>query len=219
MNTKILCIEGKHAGTQLFVAQLQKKGYSVTNVSTGKAALAVLDGEKFKVAIINAPSMRTTGVRICQSVHERVPKMPIILIAEAGADSHSDNHCANIILPLPFTVRKLHNRVKSLSPTRSANHLKVGQIALDLELHHVRCQDRKSHLTPRLAAILEVLMRRAGEVVKREELFKQVWDTNFIDDTRTLDVHISWLRRAIEADPRKPKFLKTLRGVGYRLDV
>lgn len=219
MTAKILCIEGKHAGTQLFVTQLQKKGYLVTNVSTGKEALTVLDGEKFKVAIINAPSMRTTGVRICQSVHERAPKMPIILIAEAGADSNCDEHCANIILPLPFTVRKLHNRVKSLSPAQSANHLKVGQIALDLELHHVRCQDRKAHITPRLSAILEVLMRRAGEVVKREELFKQVWDTNFTDDTRTLDVHISWLRKAIEADPRKPKFLKTLRGVGYRLDV
>lgn len=219
MTAKILCIEGKHAGTQLFVTQLQKKGYAVTNVSTGKEALTVLDGEKFKVAIINAPSMRTTGVRICQSVHERVPKMPIILIAEADVDSNRDDHCANIILPLPFTVRKLHNRVKSLSPTQSANHLKVGQIALDLELHHVRCQDRKTHITPRLSAILEVLMRRAGEVVKREELFKQVWDTNFTDDTRTLDVHISWLRKAIEADPRKPKFLKTLRGVGYRLDV
>ncbi len=219
MTTKILCIEGKYAGTQLFVTQLQKKGYVVTNVSTGKDALALLNGEKFNIVMINAPSMRTTGVRICQSLRERLPKMPIILIAADGDDEVVEENCANIILPLPFTVRKLHNRVKALLPLQSSSRLKTGQITLDLEQHHVRCQDRKTHITPRLSAILEVLMRRAGEVVKREELFKQVWDTDFTDDTRTLDVHISWLRKAIEEDPRKPKFLKTLRGVGYRLDV
>ena len=62
-------------------------------------------------------------------------------------------------------------------------------------------------------------MEHHGEVVERENLFKQVWETDYTGDTRTLDVHISWLRRAIELDPLKPKFLKTIRGVGYRLDI
>jgi len=62
-------------------------------------------------------------------------------------------------------------------------------------------------------------MEHRGEVIERKKLFSQVWETNYTDDTRTLDVHVSWLRRAIEADPEKPKFLKTVRGVGYRLDV
>ena len=62
-------------------------------------------------------------------------------------------------------------------------------------------------------------MEHHGEVVEREQLFKEVWETDYTGDTRTLDVHISWLRRAIELDPLKPKFLKTIRGVGYRLDV
>ncbi|MFN2151678.1 MAG: winged helix-turn-helix domain-containing protein, partial [Anaerolineales bacterium] len=89
----------------------------------------------------------------------------------------------------------------------------------DLEHHQVRCKESEARLTPRLASLLEMLMRRPNEVITRDELFRKVWETDFTDDTRTLDVHISWLRRAIEEDPRKPKYLKTLRGVGYRLDV
>jgi DNA-binding response OmpR family regulator len=62
-------------------------------------------------------------------------------------------------------------------------------------------------------------MRHPGEVVDRERLFREAWNTEYTGDTRTLDVHISWLRRAIEDDPRHPRYLKTIRGVGYRLDV
>ncbi len=219
MKSKILCIEGKYAATPAFASQLEKKGHIVTLVTTGKAALATLPELKPHVVVVNAPSMRTTGLRICQSVRAGIDGLPIILISEEGNAPNMEDVCANAVLELPFTVRKLHNRVQALLPLRSTNILKAGAIQLDLVQHQVRCQKRKTHLTPRLAAILEILMRRAGEVVVREELFRKVWDTDFTDDTRTLDVHISWLRKALEDDPRKPRYLKTLRGVGYRLDV
>jgi len=83
----------------------------------------------------------------------------------------------------------------------------------------VKCLSKNSRLTPRLTCLLQTLLQRRGEVIEREELFKQVWETNYTGDTRTLDVHISWLRRAIEMDPVHPRFLHTVRGVGYRLDV
>jgi DNA-binding response OmpR family regulator len=67
--------------------------------------------------------------------------------------------------------------------------------------------------------LLKTLIEHQGEVIERNALFSQVWETDYTDDTRTLDVHISWLRRAIEVDPTAPKFLRTVRGVGYRLDV
>jgi DNA-binding response OmpR family regulator len=79
--------------------------------------------------------------------------------------------------------------------------------------------DKEAQLTPKTADLLEMLMKHPGEVIKREHLFSKVWETDFTDDTRTLDVHISWLRRAIEQNPRKPQLIKTLRGIGYRLDV
>ena len=83
----------------------------------------------------------------------------------------------------------------------------------------MKCLEKETQLTPKTADLLEMLMQHPGEVLKREHLFSKVWETDFTDDTRTLDVHISWLRRAIEENPRKPIFIKTLRGIGYRLDV
>jgi len=77
---------------------------------------------------------------------------------------------------------------------------------------------RQTSLTPRLVTLLRILMEHPGEVIEREAIFRQVWDTAYTEDTRTLDVHISWLRRAVEIDIRNPRYIKTIRGVGYRLD-
>jgi DNA-binding response OmpR family regulator len=97
--------------------------------------------------------------------------------------------------------------------------LHKGPIRFDIERKRVRCQGRESTLTPRLAQLLKIFMDHPGEVLERKELFRQIWNTEYTVDTRTLDVHISWLRQAIEEEPHKPRFLKTIRGVGYRLDV
>lgn len=218
INARILCIEGKHAGSPQFVSALRKKGYQVEAVSTGKAAIVFLDTAVPDVVVVNAASLRTSGVRICQSLREYMDGMPIILISEAGKAPHK-KVLANVILSMPFTIRKLNNRIKPLLPIQSDKILQAGDIYLDLERFQVRCQGKETRLTPRVARLLEALVRRPGEVVERKPLFSEVWETDFTEDTRTLDVHISWLRRAIEKDPRKPKYLKTLRGVGYRLDV
>jgi DNA-binding response OmpR family regulator len=101
----------------------------------------------------------------------------------------------------------------------SNNLLQSGPISLDLDRRLVRCDEKEGHLTPRLTLLLKIFMHHPGEVLEREHLFRQVWNTEYTGDTRTLDVHISWLRQAIEMDPRKPRYLRTIRGVGYRLDV
>ena len=122
-------------------------------------------------------------------------------------------------LPLPFTAQKLANRIRPLLPSDGKNVVHAGPIRLDLEHRRVKCLGKNTKLTPRLIKILRILIDQHGEVVERETLFKRVWETNYTGDTRTLDVHISWLRRAIEKDPVHPRFLKTIRGIGYRLDV
>jgi DNA-binding response OmpR family regulator len=162
--------------------------------------------------------MRSTGIRICSSIRKKDSKVPIILIVENDQKS-VDKELADSILALPFTVQKLVNRIKALMPGDGDNIVSVGPIRLDLENRRVRSLDKNTKLTPRLITLLQILMDKHGEVVEREALFKKVWETNYTGDTRTLDVHISWLRRAIELDPDNPKFLKTIRGVGYRLDV
>jgi DNA-binding response OmpR family regulator len=217
MQAYILCLEGRHSSSPAFASALRRKGYLVEVVSTGKAALVSLDSILPDVVVVNAPSLRTSGVRICQSLRDRKDNLPVILISDNGAVP--EDAPVNLVLELPFTVRKLENRIKPFLPLESDKIIKAGDLQLDLEHHQFRCGEREARLTPRLSCLLEMLMRKPNEVIKRETLFRKIWETDFIEDTRTLDVHISWLRKAIEEDSRKPKYLKTLRGVGYRLDI
>jgi len=219
MKSMILCIEGKFSGSPLFGDALERKGYKLKKENTGKAALSLLKKHKPIVAIINAPSMRTTGLRICSSIRKKNNKLPIILICEEGTSYGKNEVDANLVLPLPFTIRKLNNRIKPLLPAEGNKIVKAGILNLDKERLLVKCKGKETKLTPKTVDLLVILMENAGEVMERTHLFRKVWETDFTDDTRTLDVHISWLRQAIEENPRKPKYLKTLRGHGYRLDV
>ena len=216
--TTLLVIEGRHAEIPSFATDLQKKGFDVVSAQNGSEAVSQLKQTNPSLVIVNAPSMRSTGIRICSSIRKKDSKIPIILIVENDGKS-VDKELADSILALPFTVQKLVNRIKALMPGDGDNVVSVGPIRLDLENRRVRSLDKNTKLTPRLITLLQILMDKHGEVVEREALFKKVWETNYTGDTRTLDVHISWLRRAIELDPDNPKFLKTIRGVGYRLDV
>jgi DNA-binding response OmpR family regulator len=213
----LLVIEGRHAEIPSFAADLQKKGFDVVSAQNGSEAVSQLKQTNPSLVIVNAPSLRSTGIRICLSIRKKDAKIPIILIVEK--EKAVDKELVDSMVSLPFTVQKLVNRVKALMPGDGNNVVSVGPIRLDLENRRVRSLGKNTKLTPRLITLLQILMDKHGEVVEREALFKKVWETNYTGDTRTLDVHISWLRRAIELDPDNPKFLKTIRGVGYRLDV
>ena len=215
--TTLLVIESRHAEIPSFASDLQKKGFDVQIAQNGSKAVARLKDVSPSLVVINAASLRSTGLRICQSIREKDAKLPIVLIIENEGDVSKD--AADAVLGLPFTVQKLVNLIKPLLPGDGKNVLHVGPIRLDLEKRRVRCLGKSTKLTPRLVTLLQLLMEKHGEVVERDPLFKKAWETNYTGDTRTLDVHISWLRRAIEIDPDNPKFLKTIRGVGYRLDI
>jgi DNA-binding response OmpR family regulator len=167
--------------------------------------------------VVNAATLRTSGKRICQSLKENAASLPVLLIIDE--ERKVENGYGETILSLPFTVQKLVNRIRNLLPGDGKNSVHTGPIRLDVEKHMVRCQGKQAHLTPRLAQLLRALMENPGVVIERKALFSQVWETTYTEDTRTLDVHISWLRQAIEADPDSPKFIITVRGVGYRLDL
>lgn len=217
IDATVLIIEGRHADFPSFTIPLQKKGFDVRVAKTGTQALEMLKDVDPDVLVLNAASMRSSGVRICKNIAAEDADLPVILILDPEKDVDEDT--ASVILKHPFTIQKLSNRIKPLLPGEGENILSVGAIRLDLDRHRVRCLGQNTRLTPRLVTLLKALMKHPGEVVEREELFKQVWDTDYTGDTRTLDVHISWLRRAIEPDPTKPKLLRTIRGVGYRLDI
>ncbi len=217
MTDSLLVIEGRHADIPSFGTELQKKGFDVHLATSGSAAVSRLEKVNPSLVVVNAASLRSTGFRICQSIRDRNTKYPIILILAKEIKVEKD--LVDAVLILPFTVQKLANRIKPLLPGDGKNIVHVGPIRLDVEHRRVKALGKNTRLTPRLVTLLQILMDKHGEVVERDALFKKVWETNYTGDTRTLDVHISWLRRAIELDPLKPKFLKTIRGVGYRLDA
>jgi len=218
MIAKILWIQGKRAFGPPLIPGMQEKGYVIETVSTGSEALEQLLVVDPDVIVLNAASMRSTGVRICRLLRDQADSLPIVVIS-ASENPANKNLCANVVLALPFTTRKLVNRIKPLLPGDEKDMLRAGPIQLDVKTKRVLCQGRLTSLTPRLVHLLKMLMEHQGEALQRERLFREVWNTEYTGDTRTLDVHISWLRRALEEDPRKPQFLRTIRGVGYRLDV
>lgn len=220
MKAKILLIEGKRADRPSFVAGLTRKGYQVESAASGSEALARLGSFGPDLIIVNAASMRTSGKRICQSIRSQMRDPYIVLISDAqNADSLEKEDLADVILTLPFTLQKLMNRIRPLLPADQKDLMVVGPLQLDPIQRWVRVGSRQTSLTPRLVALLRIFMEHPGEVLQRESLFRTVWDTAYTEDTRTLDVHVSWLRQAIEEDPRSPVYIKTIRGVGYRLDV
>ncbi len=217
MEKRVLVIEGNRADSPNFVPALRKKGYKVDVVHSGKEALLQAPNLSPDIIVVNAASLGTNGKRICAQIRRSLNGCPIVLIQGEGNEINGSLD-ADAILALPFTARKLINRIRALVPAESEKTLSTGPISLDLERHLVQCEGRQVRLTPKLAQLLEKLMRKQGEVQERERLFASVWQTEYTGDTRTLDVHISWLRQAIEADPRHPRYIKTIRGVGYRLD-
>lgn len=216
--TRILWTGRRRSDIPSFVPDLEAKGYKVTFVSTGKEALQKLTRKKPDVMVVDAASMRTTGTRICKTVQTKYPALPLILINSKN-NLPANEIVADVQLVHPFTIRKLENRIIPFAPSDSENTLKAGPITLDLDRQVIHCNKKEEHVTPRMAALLEMLMDQNGEVLERETLFSEIWNTDYTEDTRSLDVHINWLRKVIEKDPGNPRRLITVRGKGYKLDI
>jgi DNA-binding response OmpR family regulator len=218
-HSPILWIEGRWSGNPEFVSLLRKKGFFIETTSTGKKALEMAAENDYAILVVNAASMRTSGARICKSIYEQHPNLPIILICSPDRVAEGVDQYVGYILVLDFTTRKLVNRIMKLLPGDKEKMVQVGPIIVDSDRNLIHCNGQKTTLTPRLMALLDAFLDKPGKVIPREKLFKDVWKTEYTGDTRTLDVHISWLRQAIEIDPRDPKLLVTIRGVGYKLAV
>ncbi|GAB4527577.1 MAG: response regulator transcription factor [Anaerolineales bacterium] len=218
MRINILWIDGKRAKTPDFIPRLEKKGAEIAVLSTAQAALGWLEQNAPDVLVVNAASLASSGTGICQRLRKHFPQYPILMIS-APEHPPGQTNVADEVLVLPFTVRKLVNRLQVLIPSDNAKLLRAGEIVFDPHRNLVVSHGRRTHLTPRLAQLLRILIERAGTTIPRETLFTEAWETAYIEDTRTLDVHISWLRQALEEDPHQPRHLKTVRGVGYRLDA
>ena len=216
--TLILLIESDRANAPSFAPALEKKGYNVITRHQVTTALTAAAERKPDLVILDAASMKTSGTRMSRSTRAKLDGVPIVLVAPSGTRSDPGSG-ASLTLFQPLTPRKLLNRVTRLLPGDERFNLEMGPIKLNLAQRKVRCRGRETRLTPKQAKLLEAFMHNPGRLMTRETLIRQVWHTDYTGDTRTLDVHMSWLRRSIEDDPRQPSLLKTIRGMGYRLDL
>jgi len=218
MKHLILLIEGKRSDRPSYMAGLSKKGYEVESVPNGASAVKAIQTINPRAIIIDAASMRTSGTRICSTLKNACENTPVLLIV-AEDQEDLENSCSDQVLRLPFTLQKLLNRLRPYMSINENKKLECGPIKLDLKERWVHCNGKQTRLTPRLFLLMETLMHHPGEVLQREELFKKIWETDYLGDLRSLDVHISWLRQAVEDDPRNPRYIQTERGIGYRLEI
>ncbi len=216
--TRILWAGKRRSDIPSFVPDLEDRGYKVTFVTTGKDAILKLGRLKPDVMVVDAASMRTTGSRICKSVQAKGSSIPIILI-NSPDNLPTNEIVAEVQLVLPFTIRKLENRIIPFSPGDGDEILKAGPIHLDMDRQVIRCNGKEEHVTPRMAELLKMMIKQKGVVLDRRKMFSRIWKTDYTEDTRSLDVHINWLRKIVEEDPDNPKLIHTIRGKGYRLDL
>ncbi|MBE2270838.1 MAG: response regulator transcription factor [Anaerolinea sp.] len=197
-------------------ADALRKRYTVITVSSGKQAIQ--QAQSCHIVVLDAISLRTPGDRIARQLKDGIGSLPLIhLHPEAKAKNNSP---ADALLFQPFTSRKLVNTIERLLTAPATDSvLEVGHLSLNSARRVLITNGQENSLTPKLALLVEMFMAHAGETLDRKRLMETVWHTNYLGDTRTLDVHIRWIRQMIEADPGTPQYLKTVRGVGYRLEL
>jgi len=203
-------------------ADALKKRYDVISLTSGKIAVERAPLMQNGVIVLDAISLRTTGERIARQIKAEIAEMPLIHLHNGLKDGVTTP--ADAVLIPPFTARKLVNAIERLvriapEPAIEETLINCGPLSMNVTRRLLHVNGQEISLSPKMALLVEYFLRHPGETVDRKTLMEQVWETDYLGDTRTLDVHIRWLRRAIEATPDKPIYLKTVRKVGYRLDL
>jgi DNA-binding response OmpR family regulator len=172
------------------------------------------------LAILDA-SRALDGPAWCHAFNESYPNIPMLLLVaeEEQVDVETKELTRGNVLRMPFTPRKVANRIERVIACWQGKILTIGDLTLDMDKRCVSRGEQVRRLTPRQAQLLEVFMRNTGHTLTRKYLMETVWETDYMGDTRTLDVHVRWIRERIEENPSSPRYLRTVRGVGYHFDV
>lgn len=215
---KVLLVESDRTTVPSHSSALLKKGFALFIENSTKKVVERIRTTEPEVVVIDAISLQTSGLRLCRHVHREVDDCPIVLITRSVWGDTNAIGASAILVP-PFTPRKLLNTVQRLMPSDEEDSLQAGPIRINLKQRKISCGGREDQVTPKEARLLEVFLRHPGILLTRKFLIKTVWETDYTGDTRTLDVHISWLRQILEPSPGAQRYLKTIRGQGYRLDI
>ncbi len=224
MKQKILVVDDEKLIVDSVKYGLQKEGYTIVTAYDGEQAIAKTHDEKPDLVLLDVQMPHKDGWAACREIRQ-TSRVPIIMLTARGEEVDKVLGLelgADDYLVKPFSMRELLARVRAAlrravdyaEPV--AQRLTIGEVTLDPASHRVTCRQRTLELTRKEYDLLCALMTRAGQVIARNDLIDKVWQTDWVGDTRTLDVHIRWLREKIETDPSKPQYIQTVRGVGYR---
>jgi len=217
VSLRILFVEKDITTADLLVPGLERKDYQVQVARTQRQALGRIRSKRPDLLIMDVKSFASSGYRISEAVRSRLEGVPTILLLPKG-HATAGSTAEEYMVP-PFTSRKLLYRVNRVAEGIISREMRAGPLALDPDTRMLRKGDTTVHLRPKEAGLLILFLHNQGKVLSRQAIMKEVWETEYFDDTRTLSVHIRWLRLKIEDEPSSPRFLRTVRGVGYRFGI
>ena len=187
-----------------------------TAVSSQKAGLQALRSQAPAVALVELEPKTKSRVQFCQTLRYRLPTAKILAIGEAkSAECFAFD---GVIAPLMVAQAVLESVLQAQNSYRD-HILMLGPLKLNVATRVIATPKGQYSMTPKQSVLLQLLMSNPDRVVGREEIMQTIWQTTYMEDTRTLDVHIRWLRERIEPNPSRPIYLKTVRGVGYQLTI
>ncbi len=175
-------------------------------------ALRELDTAAADVIVLDAASLRMSPEPLARTLRQRAPSARIVLIADNEAPT---GYSYDYLLPNPVTWHRVLKMIEEALASERRQVLVRGPFVLDLVERTIVGPAGEARLTSKLFGLLALLMRNAGQTISRHQIMQEVWHTSYLEDTRTLDVHMSWLRGLIEPEPKQPVYLRTKRGVGY----
>jgi DNA-binding response OmpR family regulator len=226
---KILVVEDDASLLETLKYNLRREGYDVVTAADGEKALEAARRERPALIVLDIMLPGMNGFEVCRVLRKDMT-VPILMLTaksdetdkiiglEIGADDY---------MTKPFSVRELLARVRAMlrrskmaevSASAAPVSLKIGDLEIDAARHRASLAGAALELSPKEFDLLAFLAKNKGLVFSRDQLLEKVWGYDFAGDTRTVDVHIRWLRRKVEKDPARPALIMTVRGTGYKLE-
>jgi two-component system response regulator RegX3 len=225
--TNLLVIEDEESFSETLSYMLTREGFDVRVAATGPAGLEEFERHGADLVLLDLMLPGLSGTEVCRRLREQ-SDVPVIMLT--ARDSEVDKVVglelgADEYVTKPFSARELVARIRAVLRRRSdsvetivSSAVEAGPVRLDADRHVVTVRGDSITLPLREFELLEMLLRNAGRVLTRNQLIDRLWGSNYVGDTKTLDVHVKRLRSRIEEDPARPRHLVTVRGLGYKFE-
>ncbi len=225
--TRILIVEDEESFSDPLSYLLGKEGYEVSVADNGNDALSEFDSAGADLVLLDLMLPGLSGVDVCRALRQR-SNVPVIMLT--AKDSEIDKVVglelgADDYVTKPYSSRELLARIKAVLRRGSEPEellpmtLEAGPVRMDVERHVVTVRGAQLPFPLKEFELLEMLLRNTGRVLTRMQLIDRVWGSDYVGDTKTLDVHIKRLRAKVESDPGNPQHILTVRGLGYKFEV